>query len=117
VAGTEPSAEEMNPAKRAARKKAAAQEVSDFDAETLKLVVTFGGSISTKLELHMAKQLWCSDLAPLIMEEQRKLAQIGLISKSVELKASAPPLARIAIDGLRRGKGLPAHRPRAVLRA
>ena len=59
-------------------------------SETLKLVLTFGGSIGTKLE-HMAKQLWCSDLAPLILEEQRKLAEIGLISKSVELKASAPP--------------------------
>ena len=80
-------------AKRAASRHKAAKEVSDFDLSTLVQLSPFDescGSITNKLE-KMAATLWTSDLAPLIATERSKLAELGLISKTIELKAAAPP--------------------------
>jgi hypothetical protein len=79
-------------AKRRARRRAVKEQVTGFDMVTLEQTVTDEepGSITKKLT-KMAALRWSTDYAPLIAQEHRKLASIGLMNKSAELKAAAPP--------------------------
>ena len=68
-------------------------EKEEFDLHTLEQRSPFdesGGSINNKLE-KMAATLWTSDLKPLIAMERSKLAELGLLSKTIQLKTAAPP--------------------------